>query len=517
MSSYFSSRSLLLVLSLFLVSAVGAQADLIWDFYDGGGNLNGWTVLHGEAHFRGGDGDGMTPGNGSGGFAHDGGHTTFLVESPAFNFTGGTLDGTNTFRWVSSGGAGNQSGTAAPANQGSVIGYNGGNSNNGGQKGLAFLNTSTNSYDAVLFNSGNGGTDTYNLTSSALMSAGLNLGQQYKLQYYEHDDGGWGWGQLNSVEVAGAFGPVRHEIGGDGAFGTELLSGIQSNSITAPGVDGAKRIRIVQNMNETIQIAELQAFETLTGTNKALQSEGGVATAKDSGHGGVPSRANDGNTNGNYGSGSVFHSNSGKDAWLQIELSAETDLDSVHFWGRTDCCQNRQDDFNLIIENASGDVLYNQQHTGIGTSSGRNQLIPLESIVSADLAATLNPHDSGAGYTYVFELGADTLAIDNPDPSVFTTYLDINNAAFEAEWIDGTQPVDLAAGDTFDLLDADVILGNYNSLVLPELTGGLEWNIDEFLLTGQLSVQMVPEPATIAIWSLLGLSFAGVIARRRRR
>ena len=174
-----------------------------WDFWDGSGTLAGWTVLNGGAHFRPGDGDGMTPANAGGGFAHDGDHDTLLVESPEFKFNGTTLDGTNAMIWGSGGGAGDQDGGGpAFSTPAQVLAFNGGNSNGNGEKGLAFYNVSTGVYDTVLFNQGEGGTDTYSLTAAALIAAGVDLSATYRLHYYENDEGGWGWGQLNFVNVA---------------------------------------------------------------------------------------------------------------------------------------------------------------------------------------------------------------------------------------------------------------------------------------------------------------------------
>ena len=208
-------KSVSTVLALALVMALGASAhaaNIDWNFWhDGSGDPNGWTVVKGGAHYRAGDGDGVTPDNGSGGRGYDNDQVeTLLMQSPAFTFygDGGTTDGTNAMIWRTSGGAGNQSSTPAPANPTAVINYNSGVPNSTGQKGLAFLNTGTGAYDAVLFNQGDGGNDTYNLTTTDLTNAGVDLTKEYRLHYYENDSGGWGWGQLNSVQIATNADPV---------------------------------------------------------------------------------------------------------------------------------------------------------------------------------------------------------------------------------------------------------------------------------------------------------------------
>jgi len=174
---------------------------LDWDFRKL--NLQGWTVLNGDAHFRTGDGGGMTPANSTGGFAHDGGHETFLVESPLFRLTGETVDGTNALIVQFAGGAGDQNGAGVIFNTpAAVVAYNGGNSNSNGQKGLAFYNVATGVYDATIFEPTNGGTDTRLFTMADLTALGVDPSQWYRLHYYENDQGGWGWGQLNFVQAA---------------------------------------------------------------------------------------------------------------------------------------------------------------------------------------------------------------------------------------------------------------------------------------------------------------------------
>jgi hypothetical protein len=177
----------------------------IYDF-SGAQNLQGWAVLNGVANFRTGDGGGMGPANpGNTDYAHDNAHVTFLVESPAFTFWNGLQPADNALIWITSGGAGDQANDGpAFANPAAVLAYNAGNSNEFGEKGLALLNTASGQYDAVLFKQGNGGIDTNRVSASDLTAAGVNLAQTYKLQYYENDQVGWGWGQLNRVETGTA-------------------------------------------------------------------------------------------------------------------------------------------------------------------------------------------------------------------------------------------------------------------------------------------------------------------------
>jgi hypothetical protein len=70
-----------------------------------------------------------------------------------------------------------------------------------------------------------------------------------------------------------------------------------------------------------------------------------------------------------------------------------------------------------------------------------------------------------------------------------------------------------SAGDSFDLLDFSSLSGTFSVLHLPALGGGLNWDSSNLYTTGALSVQAVPEPATVSL--LLGglLLLAGARAR----
>ncbi len=137
---------------------------------------------------------------------------------------------------------------------------------------------------------------------------------------------------------------------------------------------GVSRIEIVGN-TQGWALAEVQAFESGTGINKALAANGGVAsypTGVDGGFadtagdtsgstfGTVPLDANDGNTDGNFGNGSVWHSDDPSFAndTFRITLASPTDLDAVALFGRTDCCQNRDNDLVLNLRDANGNLLF---------------------------------------------------------------------------------------------------------------------------------------------------------------
>jgi hypothetical protein len=61
------------------------------------------------------------------------------------------------------------------------------------------------------------------------------------------------------------------------------------------------------------------------------------------------SRAVDGNTDGNWSSGSVTHTATGGQDWWEVDLGAVQSIRSVRVWNRTDCCADRLSDFYVFV------------------------------------------------------------------------------------------------------------------------------------------------------------------------
>jgi hypothetical protein len=196
------------VSSVLMTPSANAAVSVDWDFSPG--NENGWTTVSGASwlnpatvgagQVEGGGVDGYFGGvNTTGGTrrGHDGAHVSFVYRSPSLNF--GTVDAVDSvleIDWV--GGEGNQGGSVAPMNPGEV----GANSTIDGQKGLALLNLTTGNYDAIYYKAGNGSdVETTALTQADLTTAGISLTDDYQLDFFENDDGGWGWTELSAVRL----------------------------------------------------------------------------------------------------------------------------------------------------------------------------------------------------------------------------------------------------------------------------------------------------------------------------
>lgn len=130
----------------------------------------------------------------------------------------------------------------------------------------------------------------------------------------------------------------------------------------AHAINMVKTINIRQNAASTWHLAEVEGIEVNTGINLALQSNGGVASAfgTGSGFGSILGDGNDGNRIGNYGVGSVWHDDGDNVAGeiYTITLANPSNLSAVNIFGRTDCCQTRDDNLTLELRDAGGLLLY---------------------------------------------------------------------------------------------------------------------------------------------------------------
>lgn len=107
-------------------------------------------------------------------------------------------------------------------------------------------------------------------------------------------------------------------------------------------------IKIQLAGSNPLSLAEVKVLNS-SGTNVALTSTGRVLSqsstyATTSG----PAKAVDNNTDGNYGNGSVTHTNTDAQAWWQIKLSASTAVSTIDIYGRSDCCTDRLSNFYVF-------------------------------------------------------------------------------------------------------------------------------------------------------------------------
>ena len=80
-------------------------------------------------------------------------------------------------------------------------------------------------------------------------------------------------------------------------------------------------------------------------------AEGKATSQSTTRFGGNSARAVDGVTNGNFAAGSVTHTANQSESWWQVDLGSVRDLDFVTLYNRTDCCDNRLNNFHVFVSN----------------------------------------------------------------------------------------------------------------------------------------------------------------------
>jgi len=119
------------------------------------------------------------------------------------------------------------------------------------------------------------------------------------------------------------------------------------------------------------------------------------------------------------------------------------------------------------------------------------------------------------GY-YTCEIDADSLLSDRllaGDGAGLTSILDLSGATLEVQLLTGA----LDAGDAWQLVVADRIVGDFSQIILPDIAG-IEWDTSGLAAGGDGYLRVVggeiPEPATL---SLVLIGAMGLITRRKRK
>jgi len=82
------------------------------------------------------------------------------------------------------------------------------------------------------------------------------------------------------------------------------------------------------------------------------------------GYGGASSRAVDGNTSGNWGSGTITHTNTQANPWWMVDLEDSYPISKINLFNRMDCCTNRNRGVTVAILNDGGEEVWSYEHGG---------------------------------------------------------------------------------------------------------------------------------------------------------
>lgn len=90
---------------------------------------------------------------------------------------------------------------------------------------------------------------------------------------------------------------------------------------------------------------------TLAQVNVAASAAGAVASQSSDWGGALAGRANDGNRNGNWSSGSVSHTDNALNSWWQSSFAGASVIDEVLVFNRTDSFSTRINPFSVYLYN----------------------------------------------------------------------------------------------------------------------------------------------------------------------
>ncbi|MEM8521191.1 T9SS sorting signal type C domain-containing protein [Flavobacterium sp. PL12] len=187
------------------------------------------------------------------------------------------------------------------------------------------------------------------------------------------------------------------------------------NPIISGGLSNVRYIKVTQQINEFIQVAEIQAFEVFSGTNVALSSNGASAISSSNYLNNPtiygPQKAIDGVLD---TSNDFWHSReeiSGEN--IKVDLGSGKNLKNIVIYNRdSNCCRDRGRDVLLELFDALDNLVYSKRIDLRGiTGSLGFATINVINVSWADGATTLNRTglDSGA-YTFNYSdaLGCST-------------------------------------------------------------------------------------------------------------
>lgn len=142
------------------------------------------------------------------------------------------------------------------------------------------------------------------------------------------------------------------------ALATVLLASLAFAGSAHAGLIGVKSVLITNAVNDYLQVAEFQAFQTNTGFNVALASAGATASTTSGSWDGTstPDKAIDGLFS-NLSFPNMYHNASSTVGNLTITFASVNELSSFTMYGRADCCSVR-DIYNVSFFGEAGNLLY---------------------------------------------------------------------------------------------------------------------------------------------------------------
>ncbi len=287
-------------------------------------------------------------------------------------------------------------------------------------------------------------------------------------------------------------------VGGEGTLGQLSLDTTRVGG--APdSLDGVRVVKIIQNgtgTNVHLHLAEIEALEgttnhSLTGTATQSSMYGSFGAGL----------AIDGNTS------TYNHTLSEPDTWISVDLEAQRSLDYLTIINRQDGSYSRASNLQVQLygDSAQTNLLYDEPLFGLDVGPDYEETVDVRVLAGGTNVGSLD-----GTFLYEMELGAAGASDQIVVPLGTADDTELNVAGDLVVSFLGSEPTD---DQTYQLLVADNILGQFNSITLPTLSSpSFRWDTSALYTDGQLGFA-VPEPSTLLLL-LLGLASLGL--RRRK-
>ena len=211
-----------------------------------------------------------------------------------------------------------------------------------------------------------------------------------------------------------------------------------------------------------------QATESVNVTVATNLAPSGTATQSSDFFGAVASRANDGNRDGNFPSGSVTATMNDSNAWWELDLGELKNIEVIELWNRSDVATDRLANLEIFVSDSpftSQDITATRNQAGVRSFSftgpvdrvarfniggtgqyvrvqlaGRNYLSLAEVTVYGSSATTPTPAPAPA--PRIASVGTDALQSAEPVTRIARTVDDSENATILADVLKGSIEVD---------------------------------------------------------------------------
>ncbi len=313
-------------------------------------------------------------------------------------------------------------------------------------------------------------------------------------------------GELESVRTGdfSAYTSADVHVGGQGNLGMLGVGGtIEGDQVLVPVFD-VQAVRLVKN-GGFMSLREVEVIDE-GGVNVGAASNGGVPTASSIWPTGIHPIAalNDGVKN-VPGGGGIAHTGNPPLAqeWMQITLDGPANVTDVHIFNRGDCCTGQGQNLTLELYADPGATVLLKSIPGVGVSALNSD----QNFQVGDLFGGITVGSLNGALNYHVEVdgtsgGSDFIKVNQIDGTAGTKLVVAGDLIVE---LLGDTPT---VGQMFTILQADEIMGEFDSITLPN---GV-WDTSQLYSSGKITYG-IPSPTA----GVMGLMMIGGIGLGRRR